>query len=156
MRSHTSRALRRLTRLHRSDHGGAMVELAVVLPVLILIAIGVMDYGRVFFTSIAVSNAARAGAEWGSAGIAYQTKNTEMQDFAKLDGVEAGTIVVTSSRTCRCGVTVVACTSVCGGGYGEPAVYIEVTASKAVTMLLKYPGQPATVNVSRTATFRLQ
>lgn len=133
-----------------------MVELAVVLPVLILIAIGVMDYGRVFFTSVAVSNAARAGAEWGAAIEAHQNMTTQIQDFAKLDGAEAGTIVVTSSKTCRCGATVVACTTVCGGGYGKPAVYIEVTASKAVTMLLKYPGLPATVNVSRTATFRLQ
>ena len=59
-------AYRHLLRLRSSEHGGALAELAVVLPLLILIAIGVMDYGRVYFTAIAVANAARAGAEWGS------------------------------------------------------------------------------------------
>ena len=46
--------------------GGALLELAVAIPMLILIAIGVIDYGRVYTTAITVSNAARAGAEFGS------------------------------------------------------------------------------------------
>lgn len=149
--------LKRLSRLHLSDRGGAMVELAVVLPVLILIAIGVMDYGRVYFTSIAVANAARAGAEWGAQNLgAYSDKHAEMQAFAKADGAEVGTMIVTSSRVCRCGNTVVTCstTSDCGGGYGPAAEYVEVTASKTVALLLKYPGLPASIAVSRTAIWR--
>lgn len=147
----------RLASLRRSEQGGAMVELAVVLPVLILIAIGVMDYGRVFFTSIAVSNAARAGAEWGARGEGVNSdKFTEMQNFAKLEGAQAGTITVTANRTCRCGLTVVTCATAadCGGGYGPAAEFIDVTASKTVTLLIKYPGLPASINISRTATFR--
>lgn len=134
-----------------------MIELAVALPVLILMAVGVMDYGRVFFTSIAVSNAARAGAEWGAYGQGTRSdKFTEMGNFAKLEGAEAGTITVTANRTCRCGVTVVACstTADCGGGYGPPAEFIEATASKTVALLIKYPGLPTSINISRTATFR--
>lgn len=149
------RVFRRLSGLHRSERGGAMVELAVVLPVLILIAIGVMDYGRVYFTSVAVANAARAGAEWGAADIGHQTQFTNMENFARLDGAEAGTMTVTASRVCRCGATAVACSTSCGA-YGPPRVYIQVVATKPVTMLLNYPGLPATVTVSRTATFRLQ
>jgi Flp pilus assembly protein TadG len=148
---------RRLRRLPRSERGGALVELAVALPLLILIAIGVMDYGRVFFTSIAVSNAARAGAEWGAYGNGTRSdKFTEMGDFAKLEGAEAGTITVTANRTCRCGLTVVTCATAtnCGGGYGPAAEYIEVTATKTVALILKYPGLPTAINISRTATFR--
>lgn len=134
-----------------------MVELAVVLPVLILIAVGVMDYGRVFFTSIAVSNAARAGAEWGAFSEGVNSSNfTGMQNFAKLEGAQAGTITVTANRTCRCGVTVVTCStgSDCGGGYGPAAEYIDVKAEKWVKMLIKYPGLADSVKISRTATFR--
>ena len=155
MSSRGRRVLRRLTGLHRSESGGAMVELAVVLPVLILIAIGVMDYGRVYFTSVAVANAARAGAEWGAADIGHQTQFTNMENFAKLDGAEAAPLTVTASRVCRCGATAVACSTSCGT-YGPPRVFISVTASKVVTMLLNWPGLDPTVTVSRTATIRLQ
>jgi Flp pilus assembly protein TadG len=134
-----------------------MVELAVALPILILMAVGIMDYGRVFFTSIAVSNAARAGAEWGAQNLGVNSdKFTQMGDFAKLEGAQAGTINVSANRTCRCGVTVVTCSTAsdCGGGYGPAAEYIEVTASKTVALLIKYPGLPTSINISRTATFR--
>ncbi len=147
----------RLHRFRKSERGGALIELAVVLPVLILVAIGVMDYGRVFYTSIAVSNAARAGAEWGSYSEgARSDKFAEMGDFAKLEGAQAATITVTANRVCRCGLTVVTCssTSDCGGGYGPAAEFVEVTASKTVTLFLKYPGLPTSIPISRTATFR--
>ena len=132
-----------------------MVELAVVLPVLVLIAIGVMDYGRVYFTSVAVSNAARAGAEWGISQPGNQTKFPEIEAFAKLDGAETGGITATAQRICKCGGTTVSCSTTCGG-YGVPRVYVEVTASKSVAMILNYPGLPSTITISRTATFRLQ
>jgi Flp pilus assembly protein TadG len=134
-----------------------MVELAVVLPLLILLAIGVMDYGRVFFTSITVANAARAGAEWGAQNQANSVKTSDLENFAKLDGAEAGTLVVTSSRTCKCGGTDFPCaTTPSCAGYGVPRVYIAVTVTKDVALLIKYPGLPTTVTIARTATFRLQ
>jgi Flp pilus assembly protein TadG len=156
MKTLANRAFQRLRLLRRSEYGGAMVELAVVLPVLILLAIGVMDYGRVFFTSIAVANAARAGAEFGAAVTGNQNDQTEIQNFAKLDGAEASPITVTSSTVCKCGGTVVTCSGSTCAGYGVPRVYIQVTASKNVALLLKYPGLSTTVTISRTATFRAQ
>jgi len=141
-----------------SEVGGAMVELAVVLPVLVLIAIGVMDYGRVYFTSIAVVNAARAGAEWGAQGGlgAYSTDAVGIRTFAQNDGAEVGTITITSNRVCRCSSTVVTCATAsdCGGGYGPAMEFVEVTATKAVPLLLRYPGLPASITISRTAVFR--
>lgn len=147
----------RLQRFRKSERGGALIELAVVLPVLILVAIGIMDYGRVFYTSIAVSNAARAGAEWGAQRLGVNSADfTGMQDFAKLEGAQAATINVTANRKCRCTATEVACptTTDCGGGYGPPAEFIEVTASKTVSLFLKYPGLPTSIPIARTATFR--
>jgi Flp pilus assembly protein TadG len=134
-----------------------MVELAVVLPVLILLAIGVMDYGRVYFTSIAVANAARAGAEWGAQGTAFYTDDAKIQSFAQLDGAEAAPITITSNHVCKCGGTAVTCAgTTCSGGYGVPIVLVEVTASKTLALLIKYPGLPTTITITRTATFREQ
>ena len=145
----------RLRNLKRSETGGAMVELAVIVPVLVLIAIGVMDYARVYFTSVAVANAARAGAEWGAYEMGRVNRSTENQNFAKQDGAEAGVITVTSGSYCECSGAKVSCSTTCGA-YGNPRVFVTDTASKTVTMLLRYPGLPATVTVRRAATFRVQ
>jgi len=46
--------------------GAAAAELAVVLPVLLTIALVCVDFGRFAYHYIAVTNASRAGAEYGS------------------------------------------------------------------------------------------
>lgn len=45
-----------------TESGQSLVELALVLPVLLLIVLGVADLGRAFYYSTAIANAARAGA----------------------------------------------------------------------------------------------
>lgn len=145
-------------RFIRSCAGGAAVELAVVFPVLVLLLIGVADYGRVFFTSIAVANAARAGAEWGaqSSATAFGPASA-ITDFAKQDGAEAGAITVVTATSCRCGPNVVTCsTTPSCAGYGPPRAFVEVTASKTVSLILPYPGVPNNLQIVRKATFRAQ
>ena len=55
-----------LTRLNRqasrSRRGAAATELAIIMPVFLLLVLGCIDCGRFVNTSIAVTNAARAGA----------------------------------------------------------------------------------------------
>src|SRR5574340_571234 len=51
---------RRRPRAWRS--GVALVEFAIILPVLITIVLGCVDFGRFAYTYIAVTNAARVGA----------------------------------------------------------------------------------------------
>jgi hypothetical protein len=47
---------------HARPRGQAMVELALVLPVLLLIMMGIFDFGRAVFAYNSLSNAAREGA----------------------------------------------------------------------------------------------
>jgi Flp pilus assembly protein TadG len=47
-------------------HGSMTVEAALVLPILLIVFIAVIDFGRVFYWSLALSNAARVGAEYGA------------------------------------------------------------------------------------------
>lgn len=44
------------------ERGAAAVELAIILPLLLLIIAGVVDFGRAFFTQVVLTNAAREGA----------------------------------------------------------------------------------------------
>jgi Flp pilus assembly protein TadG len=52
--------LRRLS--IRSEHGQAMVELAFVLPILIVVMLGIAQFGVVFNNYVTMTDAARAGA----------------------------------------------------------------------------------------------
>lgn len=51
---------------HRSESGVAAIELAIVLPLLVLILFGIITFGTVFYNYIVITNAAREGARWGS------------------------------------------------------------------------------------------
>ena len=49
--------------------GAAAVEFAILLPVLMLVVGGVVDFGRAFFTKIELANAAREGARAAVVGV---------------------------------------------------------------------------------------
>lgn len=49
-------------RRSRWQRGAAAVEMAILFPLLFLILAGIVDFGRFFFESIQVANAAREGA----------------------------------------------------------------------------------------------
>ena len=46
------------------DGGQSLVELALTLPLLLLILLGLADFGRAFYYTTIISNAARAGAAY--------------------------------------------------------------------------------------------
>lgn len=141
----------------RSEKGSAAVELAIILPVLVLIVIGVADLGRVYLTRMTVSNAARAGAQYGSQSTATSADTVGMNAAAKQDALESAPIAVTSRSFCRCaGGEIGDCTTGDCGAYGLYRLYVEVTASKTVNLVFNYPGLPSSVALSRKATFRVQ
>ena len=45
--------------------GQELAEFAIVLPLLLLVAFGVLDLGRIFHSAITITNAAREGARYG-------------------------------------------------------------------------------------------
>jgi hypothetical protein len=52
--------------VNKRDCGQDAVEFALILPLLLLIFFGVVDLGRILHASITITNAARAGARFGS------------------------------------------------------------------------------------------
>jgi Flp pilus assembly protein TadG len=55
------------SRLKRRSRGQALVELALILPVLLLLLVIAIDFGRLFATYVAVNNAAREGVAFAAA-----------------------------------------------------------------------------------------
>ncbi len=57
--------MRPVRKVIKEKRGQALVELALVLPLLILLIIGMMEFGRVFHSYLLITNAAREGARLG-------------------------------------------------------------------------------------------
>ncbi len=61
-RAHTRRA----NAPHGKRRGQSLVELAFAMPLLLLLLLGTLDFGRLFFDYIQIRNAAREGAAYGA------------------------------------------------------------------------------------------
>ncbi len=71
-----SRALRDR---HRPDRGAAAVEFAFILPVLVMIVAGLIQFGAIFFLQNNMANAAREAARALAAGsISTETESTQL------------------------------------------------------------------------------
>ena len=57
---------RRGRRFARGERGAALVEFAIVLPLLLTIIFGVVDFARAFYTQNNLTSAVREGARWAS------------------------------------------------------------------------------------------
>ncbi len=84
--------------------GQSLVEFAVSLPVLLVILIGVVDLGRLYFSYISVVNAAREGARYGAG---HPTDNTNIlaRSRSEVDGNIVGPADLTISVACPSGCT---------------------------------------------------
>ena len=86
-----------------SEHGQAIIELALTLPLLLLVVLGVFDFGLMFQRFEVVTNAAREGARLGVLTGQYTTAQAEQR---ARDYLAAGGVTGTSrSAPCTSGVT---------------------------------------------------
>jgi Flp pilus assembly protein TadG len=47
---------------HRNERGAAIIEVALTLPLLLLVCVGIFEFGRAYMTQQVLTNAAREGA----------------------------------------------------------------------------------------------
>lgn len=85
----------------RRDRGAAAVEMALVMPLLVLFAFGIIDMGRLFNAEIQLSQAAREGARIAALGLpTYDEADAEKRarDAAPATGFGgSGTVVATAT-----------------------------------------------------------
>jgi Flp pilus assembly protein TadG len=102
-----------------TDRGGAAVEFALVLPFLLLIIFGLIDFGRMLNTKIALTEAAREGAR------AATIQNTSAAATNRVQTV-VGTIPVTVTVTDQ------------GGVAANPCLNAEPSSDAIVTVTNKF------------------
>lgn len=66
-----------LRRAHSRDSGAALVELALVTPLLLLLAFGIIDLGRALYTHVTIQEAAQEGALYASFAPGDQTATVQ-------------------------------------------------------------------------------
>jgi Flp pilus assembly protein TadG len=105
----------------RQERGSNLVEVALVLPVLLLLLAGVADVGRAFGEYIVLTGAAREGARYGAY---FPSQQTLIQDRTLAMAADAGVSLVRSNITV---------TRIPGAGSDEA---IRVAVAHPVNMLL--------------------
>ena len=58
--------MHRLRSFHHADDGQNLVEFALLLPILMYILMGIMQFGLIFAVYLTLNNAVREGARWAS------------------------------------------------------------------------------------------
>lgn len=138
-----------------SQRGTALLEFALVTPLLLLLLAGILDYGQALSKSTAVANAARVGAAYAISSPS-RTADTAGIRSAAIDSAPGFSgLTVTSSRSCQCfGGSSITCGSSCGGGNAQMYVKVTVTATSAA--IFNYSGLPFTGTVTGQAIMRAQ
>lgn len=77
----------RLVTRMRSERGAELVEFAFVLPLLLLLGLGICDFGMLFQRYEIVTNAAREGARAGAVGLTQQQIETIVKAYLEAGGL---------------------------------------------------------------------
>lgn len=117
----------------KNERGAVAVEMAILLPLLLLILIGIMEFGRVLNVQVSLTQAAREGARY--AAVHYQdgglnVSGTALAAAPSLDGL--GVSVSDNASSCAPGSNVTVTTSVSltsmsgfldAGFFGGPGIF---------------------------------
>lgn len=111
------------------DRGANLIEMALVMVLLLIMLAGVVDVGRAFYTYIAITNAAREGARYGSR---FPFDTTGIEAAVNREGQNNGINVTGIAISCATsGGAAVGCDAVPSGG----SIQVTATVGDFVTIL---------------------
>ena len=90
-----------IQRFRKSEHGQALVEMALVLPLFFLLLFGVIEMGRIGYAYISVSNAAREGGRVATIGGTDLDINSSIKNAAASLDPASLTITITPTQDQR-------------------------------------------------------
>ena len=149
------------------DIGQAFVELALVLPIFILLLVGVVEVGRLAYASIEVSNAARAGVAYAAQSHTPAADSANIQLAATQDAPDVTSMTANVTNSCACESTAGVITTLGSCAIAvtnlttcpSPStivVYVQVNTQAQVDTLFHFPGIPSTVTLRGFASMRTE
>lgn len=161
----------------RDQQGASAVEFALVVPILLLLVFGVINFGVVMAQKASLSNAVRIGARYGSVN-AYTTAHTckavvaKVRDSATTVGLGTSNkrkVVVTVARVTSAGTSTTVCTGPTGADAtvtAAPCVNttasltdpdsLKVSVSYPSGLLVPTPGLGRSVTLTASSTFQCE
>ena len=115
--------------------GAAVVELAVLLPLLVMLFILATDFARIFYFSVTLNNCARAGALY-----AYDPTAAPESAFASA---QAAALAEATNLSPQPTITTT------NGTDSSGRAYVEVTANYTFQTITSFPGIPNNLQLSR-------
>jgi Flp pilus assembly protein TadG len=124
------------------EQSSSLVELALVMPMLVFLMVGAIEFGQAYYVSIEVTSAAEAGASYG---VINLTDTAGMASAAILDAADVPAMTASATWGCECSDgsnATVNCTSVpaCSANLVD---YVDVNTSVTFQPMLTYPGMPS-------------
>jgi hypothetical protein len=137
-----------------------MVEFAVTTPLLLLLTLGAVDFGRLFFSGIVAVNAAGSGALFGAKDVISAGDFRAMRESALADALNQVEIEVEADQQCRCpDGTEVDCAEIeldtCAG-YGTARAYVRVRTTGSFDTFGAYPWMPNQTAIGRRVWMRVR
>jgi len=139
-----------------SEEGSALVELALSLPVLLVMLLGAAEFARLAYASIEVVNSAHAAAIYASSSHAALSDSPGITNAAGTDSgnlTGSNAIQVTSvSSSCSCSDTSVSpssCSdnSTCFNAHVAMITTVTVQTKSTFSPVIKMPGSAASFNL---------
>lgn len=139
--------------LVRSERGTSLVEFAIVLPVLAFFLIGLVDFGRAMSYGIMASNAARAGAQYGSQYLWTVNDTAGIQNAVTQDASSVAWTVTTQPVCTINGSALTACPV--AAAQPNTVYYVKVHVSGTFAPLIRYPGLPSQIPINAESVSRV-
>ena len=128
----------------RGERGQSLMELALLALVFIVLMLGVVDFGRVYFAYVSVTNGARNGAHYASVSPSNAADTTGIKSAAVADTSD---LLDTSSSNPD--------VSVSTGTDSQGRLYADVTMTYTFSTIFPWPGLPTSIDVERTVRARV-
>ena len=133
----------------KSEAGQALVELALTMPMLVVILFGAVELASVTYEAIELSNSARAAVQYGAQTLITAADTPGIQAAAKMDAIDLSaspnssnfTTSVSSSCACSDGTSAASCTlASCPTSQLEQILTVQTSAT--FTPLVRIPSLP--------------
>lgn len=134
-------------RYHRDENGIAATEFALIAPVLLLLLVGMIDFGLYINANMKLENTTRAAAEY-----VYQGGDPDLLEndvlSEILDPVSYENTSIVTEYICACsdGISISCGESCDSGDYLRR--FIEIRLNRAYEPMFKYPGLPHPVQLN--------
>lgn len=130
----------KLAFLRTRRRGATAVEAAVLMPLLVFFFVIGVDFARVFYHHLTITNAARNGAYYAAQSDENAVNLTGITDAALKDATNLTPTPTVVNRT---------------GTYADGTPWVEVEVNYQFRTITQFPGVPNDVTLSRTCQMRI-